>query len=144
MREPPEFIQVTDENYSAIRHRCDREAHYRNGVLHAASDGFPSRGDTVAFPWPDAITQLGNILKDVKEVERLRIEPNEMLWVKVNTDRVPNGSRDSYMMEMRKILSPLLERLGVAGRVLISANDQIDLKAISVIDLLKLLPRDEP
>lgn len=146
---PPAFIEVDNDNVHEINERRKREPHILNGSVYPpdtdASGDAATWGDVVAFPWADAITQLGNLVSSENEaacidsVKRIDIEDHEMLWIRVDVpkDSTPHD-QETLLKKCREILFEALRHL--EGRVLVTGPN-IDIKALSAVDLLAAVAR---
>lgn len=138
MRGPPEFILVTDDNVEEVRQRAKREPLILNGIIHEA--GSPvDVGCTVAFPWPDPITALGDLVRveGATDVKRLTVTSADFLWVRVKQEGPLTAQTRSWVNKVHDQLADALENAGLdRGRLLLSYGDTIDISTISVVDLL--------
>lgn len=148
MRRPPEFIEVTEANGDAMAARARREPFICNGLMYAAGglDGDQlMRGDTVAFPWPDAITELGQLAGDAERelrgeplpawpISRLRLQPGDIVLVKCGVDGVDPSQVAGYLDKCKAVFREALDGAGYGKEVqtvFMSANIEVSVIAAS-------------
>lgn len=146
MRRPPEFIDVTEANEAELKGRAMREPHILNGLMYAAggSQFELLDGAQMAFPWPDAITELGQLAGDAERelrgepfpawpFHRLRLEPGDIVIVKCG---VPEGTPASYTEKMleacKKVFRKALDAAGYGEEIqTIFTAQSIDISVIA-------------
>jgi hypothetical protein len=147
VRRPPEFIKVTTANKTELQARAQREPHVLNGLMRPPRDADYTQldvGDTVAFPWPDPITELGQLAGDAEcelrgeplpawPISRLRLEPGDIMIVRVG---IPEGAQPGHTQKMlescKAVFREVLEKAGYGEEVqTIFIADNIDISVIA-------------
>lgn len=148
MRRPPEFIKVTRANLRELRARAVREPFVYNGLMCAPGQvGAPiSEGDTLAFPWPDLITELGQLAEEAEAeltgkplpawpISRLRLRPGDIVIVRCGTKGYPPKAIKGFLNSCREVFREALDKAGYGEEVqTIFTADNIDISVIAAAD----------
>jgi len=148
MRRPPEFIEVTDENHIELGRRCAREPYVRNGLMCAPCESeYLRTGDTIAFPWPDVITELGQLAEEAEAelagaplpawpISRLRLKKGDILIARIGVPKsmLPDET-SKYLDRCRSTLRETLTRAGYGDEVqVLAVMDNVEISVISGAD----------
>lgn len=146
MRRPPEFIEVTEENLAEIKLRMGREPFIMNGLIYAAGCAPCKLGDrdTVAFPWPDVITELGQLAEDAERelageplpawpVRRLRLQKGDIVLLRIGVpEAMPPSDTQQYLESCRNVFREAISKAGYGDEVTVLALcDNIEISVIA-------------
>ena len=145
MKRPPKFIKITEGNLAEIRARARREPFVRNGLMCGPGSSKPSKMDTVAFPWPDVITELGQLAEEAEAelagepvpawpISRLRLKKGDILVVRAGMpDGLSPAESERYLKMCGECVRKMLDKAGHSEEdvLVMAVTDKIELSVIS-------------